>query len=1181
MQLRYLLAASVASLTFAGLAAAPAVAQETTSAIDGQVTGENGAPFAGAKITVKHVPSGTVITATSDSGGNFSLRGLRVGGPYTVTVEGQGYASETAEGIQLSVGETFALPMQLTTREIVVSAEAIKGGRELNTGSQSAFNSKDISDVVSARRDVRDIMRRDLLAGYNANVGGVSIAGGNIRTQRFSVDGVQMQDSFGLNYGGLPSTRGIVSIEAIDQLTVKAAPFDISEGNFQGGAVNVVLKSGTNTFHGSAFGNFGGPSLNGKLTRDNRGVVTDTYAVGPTAIFNFKNYGGSLSGPIIKDTLFVSLAYEKLTEGWGNTAGPVGSSAPNIIPNLTQATIDDVISRFNGSGYDKYNIGNVPAAIGEVDEKYSGKLDWNITTGQRFSLSYLHHKNVLPNYAAGAGVITGSTSTSTPYIQLQSNLYQLTEMNNAVSGQLNSQWSSNFSSEVRVAYRYYRRGQDAFFGPDYAQMNVCTDPTSAGGLFPASGATLCNTGVPIIRMGPDTPRQANKFDTQQLTIMANAQLRLGNHTIKFEYDRFHSKLYNLFVFGGSSAASGITGGGSGAYYFDSLADFSARTANEFTLTTTTTGDKNDGYVRWGYTTNTIGLQDTWKVSPYLTINAGLRFDIYTADNTIQLNQNFVNRYATLLPGLVNTSTLDGRKKAQPRFGFNWQTTPSLRIAGGVGLFSGGLSDVFISNNYSNSGAAINSTGATITSVDIVRTGGTAAAPTCLERSTNTVLSSTLCSLALSSVGGGTIPQAIIDYVKSNAGVAASALTNFLDPKFKLPAQWKVNLSANWKPDLSSLGLGTGWTFRGDFLYSKAQQAVRWTDLRAQPLVINGVTQLAPDGRPRYGGLVNGAVPGSNYDMELTNTTQGRGIIFAVGINKASDMFDLGLSYTHQNVKDVTGVLTSSTVSSAYGSVPTSDPNSGGDYGRSAFEITHTLRANLEFHHKFFGDNETRFGINVELRSGQPWSATMFDSVSSSATNLSCNVNGLATGRSCVFGTATNANAHLLYVPDFSLSPVNNASTVQGVPGTLTQYGNVIFADAATLASMQSLVSSTVLSKYQGRIAPKNVLTGPWYNKVDLNFAQEIPIFGRLKVTALFSIENFLNLLNRNWGSYQDFGTSANGTNQPVVRVTCQTPAAGSTQTCPAYIYSTYSAPKTTTYSKPSLYAIRLGARIAF
>ena len=189
-----------------------------------------------------------------------------------------------------------------------------------------------------------------------------------------------------------------------------------------------------------------------------------------------------------------------------------------------------------------------------------------------------------------------------------------------------------------------------------------------------------------------------------------------------------------------------------------------------------------------------------------------------------------------------------------------------------------------------------------------------------------------------------------------------------------------------------------------------KQAIRWVDLRAQPLVQNGVVQLAPDGRARYGGTVNGASAGGNYDIQLTNTTQGQALVLAAGATKAFRDLDLTMSYTHQNVKDVAGILTSSTVSSSY-SIPTSDPNSGGDYGRSTFEVTHTLRAILNFHHKFFGDNETRFGINWELRSGQPFSITMSDTVNSTAGNASCNVSvggvASATGRACVFGTALN------------------------------------------------------------------------------------------------------------------------------------------------------------------------------
>jgi hypothetical protein len=1153
--------------TVAMVAAAPAYAQDTTSAINGQVTNEAGQSVAGARIVVLHVPSGTRVVTTADAAGRFSLSGLRVGGPYAVVVEAKGFANETIDGISLQIGDTFALPVRMSNREIVVSANTTRS-RSLVNGSVSTYKASDIADIVSSRRDVRDIMRRDLLSSYNANVGGVSIAGGNIRTQRFSVDGVQMQDSFGLNYGGMPSSRGIVSMEMIDQLTVKAAPFAISEGNFQGGAVNVVLKSGTNTFHGSAFGNFGGADLTGKRTADNVGAVHDVYGVADSKILNFKNYGASLTGPLIKDKLFLALSYEKLTEGAPDPYGVTGSAAPNPVPNLyyddttiasgttlatggyafgvggnptTLAGLNSLYSAFKTS-YGNFPIGDVPTAIAEKDTKYAAKLDWNITSNQRFSLSYIHHENVVPNFYSGSG--GGSNSATAPSIQLQSYLYQLTEHTDAFSGQLNSKWTDRLSSEVRLAYKYYRRGQDSYSGTDFAQFNVCMDPTSSAlGATSASSASLvCGSGTPSVRLGPDTPRQANQFHNRIYTFQGNLQYRAGAHTIKVEYDHNYSTLYNLFVYNGATA-----GGPQGLYYFDSFADFKAQQANEVAYTNTTTGSKNDGYVNWGYHVNTTGIQDTWKVQPNLTVNAGLRYDYYTSGDKVQLNSNFTTRYASLYPGLDNTANLDGRSKLQPRIGFNWAPEPDLKIAGGFGLFAGGLSDVFISNNYSNTGAAINSTGAAITSVDIVRlsSGG------CLDRTTNTTLSTALCSAALNGVTGSSISPLLAAYQQSNTAVLANAQVNLLDPKFKLPAQWKYNLSFNYRPDLTDAGLGTGWTVRADVLFSDTQQGVRWTDLRAQPLVVNGVTQVAPDGRVRYGANVNGVAPGSNYDIMLTNTDRGISRVVAVGLTKAFKDFDVSASFTRQWVHDVAGVLASSTVSSTY-AVPSSDPNSGGDYGRSAFEVSKILRANFNFHHKFFGDLETRFGINWELRSGQPYSVTMNDFSTS----------GCTSGRSCVFGTV-NTTSHLLYVPDFRLTPTGGG----------LQYGNVIFADQATLTAVQNLVNSTALRGYQGQIAPKNLMTGPSYNKVDLNFSQQLPFVRRSKITAIVGIENFLNLLNRDWGSYQDIGTTA------VVRVTCAGVTA--TQTCANYLYSTYTAPKTTTYVKPSLYTIRAGVRFDF
>lgn len=1180
MRHQYLLGAALAAIALPYAA----YAQETTSAVAGQVISDTGKPVAGAKVSVVHLPSGTRATSITDGSGSFGLRGLRVGGPYTVTVSAAGYQATMIDGLSLTIGDTLSVPVQLAQKDIIVTGSARKKTRELRTSSETTFQSDQILTVVSARRDVRDIVRRDLLSSFvptgSSNAAGVSIAGGQPRTQRFSIDGVQLQDSFGLNYGGLPSTRGIVSIEAIDQLSVKAAPFDISEGNFQGGAVNVVLKSGTNHLHFSVFGDWGGPSLTGKITSYIPDILGNSYAPSITKIQNFKNYGGSISGPIIPNKLFFAASYEKLSEGTPNQFGVIGT-APNDVINLNYAdtpvavgsagsfnpggaytvagvnTITNIYKNVYAPINGNFPIGSIPVSITENDEKYSGKIDWNISNGQRLTASYIHHVNTLPQYMGG----------SASGIGFQSYDYQLTEHTDAESIQLNSRWSSHLSTELRASYKYYRRGQDSYNGTNEAAFQVCSDPTDAGSF------TTCSTNSPQFFMGPDAPRQANKFNSHTLNLQGNATYTAGNHSVKFELDHYNSKLYNLFVFPNGAGPQGL-------YYFDSVADFQNQIASELKYGNSTTGNKNDGYVDWAYSINTVGLQDTWKVKPNLTIDAGLRYDRYSADNSIALNPYFYNPNGVkdssnnVIVGrytFANNATLDGRDKLQPRFGFNWAPTETLKVVGGIGLFSGGFSDVFVSNNYSNSGAAINSTGAILNGADI-RKSTLAGSNGCIDANVGSAFfniaggytpGAAVCAAALKGVNGATVPSVVQNYIASNLSSLSSALTNSLDPNFKMPAQWKYNLSAVWKPDLTSVGGGRGWTVRADVLFSDAQNAVRWTDLRAHPLVIGGVTQVTPDGRSRYDASV-----GSNYDIQLTNTKQGQSRVFALGLQKEFEDFNLSASYTHQKVKDVAGVLASSTVGSAYGGIATSDPNSGGAYGRSLFEVTDAVRLGFEYHHSFIKGFETRFGVNLESRSGAPYSLTFTDGTAA----------GAASGRGPTFGTTQNNGEFLLYVPNFNLTPITNASTTQGVSGSLTQYGNVIFADAATLAAVQNLVNLTGIGKYQGQIIPKNSQTGPSYNKVDIHFAQQVPFFHHSHFTALFDVENFLNLLNSNWGSFKSYG------DQSVVRVTCQTPQAGNAQACPAYIYSVATTPanlKATVYPKFSLYTIRAGVRFDF
>jgi Carboxypeptidase regulatory-like domain/TonB-dependent Receptor Plug Domain len=304
-------------------------AQETTSAIQGSVTTAENTPIAGASVVIKHVPSGTRATATTDSSGNFNARGLRVGGPYEVSITASGYRTQNVTDIKTELGQDFRLTTQLTVDDasgetIIITASKLKKAIGLETGSASQFNAEQIAGVASVSRDLRDTLRRDPLVSFDPSNRSISIAGATGRSNRFSVDGVSIQDDFGLNQGGLPSLRGIVSLEAIDQVSVNSAPFDVSEGNFQGGSINAILKSGTNDIKAAGYFIYGSDKLTGNKLRG-RPQILD---------FTFKDYGVFLSGPIFKDKLFLALSYEKLTESTPYDTGISGEGYANIIPNI-------------------------------------------------------------------------------------------------------------------------------------------------------------------------------------------------------------------------------------------------------------------------------------------------------------------------------------------------------------------------------------------------------------------------------------------------------------------------------------------------------------------------------------------------------------------------------------------------------------------------------------------------------------------------------------------------------------------------------------------------------------------------------------------------------------------------------------------------------------------------------
>ncbi|MFD1766368.1 TonB-dependent receptor domain-containing protein [Sphingorhabdus buctiana] len=1099
MQIRYYLAAGVAALSIATMTATPTYAQETTSSVRGSVESTSG-PVAGATVTVVHEPSGTTSTTSTASDGSFSTQGLRVGGPFTVTVDASGYQTAQVTDLYLQAGTPFRLPVTLeAAQEIVVTASAIRGAQETSTGPITTLGREEIEGVASINRDVRDLARRDPFATIDlTNSRTIEIAGQNGRLNRFSVDGVAFGDDFGLNNGGLPTNRGPVPLEAIEQFSVKVAPFDITEGNFQGGAINVVLRSGGNRFRGGGFFTYTDDSLTGDKTK----------GVGVNLTLESKQYGGILSGPIIKDKLFFMTAYERTEESIPFDSGPAGQGFAAPIPGLTQAQIDQVSSIADSVyGYD--TLGVIRNAD-ETDEKLAVKLDWNVTDDHRASLTYIR--------SVGNNSFQRNTSTSTtsPTIGLFSTGYQLTEEVNSGVFQLNSSWSDRLSTELRVRYTDYNRGQIPFGEKTIGQISVCADAVNAGSL------TSCSTGVPRIFFGPDQFRHANELNTENLGVEFKAMLDAGDHSIKFLAGYTDLNTFNLFV----SNSLGV-------YYFDSVQDFQNRRASTLTLQNAVPSlNPDDGAANFASQTYTFGVQDDWQVTDDLTLTLGARYDLMGSDDRPPLNANFVARH-----GFSNRETFAGKGVLQPRFGFDWKATDRLIVRGGVGVFAGGSPNVFLSNSFSNTGQLTNQ-------ITILRN---TSANGCDVPGT-VVNAAQICSDALVNVDLGSFDSSVTNYLTTNTAALAAAPVNAIDPNLKLARQLRATLSLDYDADLGPLG--DGWLFGANFLYGNVMQAYSFTDIRSVAI------GTLPDGRVRYN-IMPGQT-GTNQDLIMTNDTRGRSYIGVIRFEKSWDFgLNIGGSYTRSDVKDV-NAITSATASSLYGNNAMVNSN-GAAYGRSIYEIKDQWKFNVGFKTELFGDNETRFNLFGEYRSGRPYSLTLIDAGS---------------GRSPVFGTVGTSGNPLVYIPTVGDSRVSFATTTDET-------------------NFNALVAQFGLDKFRGSILPKNSQTSPDFFKVDLNVSQELPVplFDGAKIKLFADIENVLNLIDSDWGALRQVPFSYTA---GIATVQClsaatptgTTPGAGvvntvPTQLCAQYRYSGVRNPNVNLVTRQSLYGIRVGVKVSF
>ncbi len=1082
------------------MAPAMASAQETTAAIRGTVTA-NGAPVPDAAIVITNVPSGTVAKTTSSTDGSYSAAGLRVGGPYTVEVT-SATGSKTVTDVYTVAGQAFSLPIEIadTSTDIVVTASRVRGAGSNSLGPETVLTANQISKITSVNRDIRDLMQRDPFATLDTSQSTgrqVSFAGVNPRFNRFTVDGVPLTDSFGLNPDALPSRRGPVPLDSIGQFETKVAPYDIREGFFQGGIVNAILKSGTNEFHGTGFYTYNSDSLTGNRTKPFSSLNGGSNGDGTVTVphFESRDFGATLSGPIIKDKLFFMVSGERvrasLPLAYGGGATTSGGSPFTNLSDTTVNTVSTVAQNIYG-----VNTGGILTNNGDRDDRIVGKIDANISDTQRLAITGIYTKDQINTL--------GSTNANT--LPTVSDDYL--KPNRVFAGviQLNSDWSSMLSTETRVRYKDYKSGQTPLLA-NTALATVCTDPGTAAAITTGSG-TSCSAGVPTVLVGPQTSAQANVLRVKTFGASEVVRVTAGDHVLRGYFEYENSSNYDLFV-----------NGANGSYYFDTIAAFNARTAQTFSYSNATTLNPADASAIFSYQTYTFGLQDDWRVTEKLHLSYGVRYDLYGSNDRPPSNLNYVAR-----EGVSNRAFISGRGLFQPRVGFDYKADPRLSIRGGAGIFGGGTPDVYAANSFSASGAQ---------PVSITQAG---------------------CPSALTNVSLTSIPAAC-NAALQNGNATQNGSTSAIAPNFKIPSYYRTTLSVTHDTNLGPLG--DHWTFGADGLYTRTRNAILVQDFRNRPIA----GSVTPDGRQRYYDIV-ATIPGAagtcttvsticndtQGDYVLTNTTKGRSIVAVARFDKRWDLgLSIGGSFTYQDVRDLQA-LTSSVASSNYNNGAYFDPN-GGAYGHSNDEVRYSFKYNIDFDHAFFGENRTRIDLFGTTRIGSPYSYT-FQDISSSGTS-----------RSNVFGTVGTNSHYLFYVPTGPNDP------------------KVIYDTVATQTAIDNLINTTGLNKYRGQVAPRNAFNSKWFSRLDLHVEQEIPTFiGKSKISLFGDIENFTNLLNHNWGeqlraSFPYYKT--------VTQVSC---VAAGTNSCAQYKYTSFN-PSSSVQDQlivlPSLYTIRVGARLSF
>lgn len=1021
-----------------------AISQVTTSTITGVVKDPKGQLLEGATIRAEHLPSGSQYSTFSTKGGSFTLPGLRTGGPYKVEITYTGFAPAVFEGIILQLGEPFNLAAGLKETEsvlenVVVTSTKRKGAVD-KTGASTNINNRQITTLPTISRSITDFTR------LTPQAQGSSFAGRDGRYNNLQIDGANLNNNFGLSTDALPGGGNQpISLDAIEEVSVNIAPYDVRQSGFTGAGINAITKSGTNKFKGSVYGYFRDQDMNGTNVA---GVKLPPLQTSENQIF-----GATIGGAIVKNKLFFFLSAESEERSFpGVTLVPSGIGVTG--PNVSNTHIDSLNKLANfvktKYGYDAGGATDFPN-FAVKNRKLLARIDWNINKSHKLTLKY---SDLL--VSQDDAQLNGSSVPNNPTFRPAGSSGSISRLpNNRFSNNSFAFANSNYGTERIVksgSFELNSNFKGKFSNQLLATVTKIQDTRIyKGGLFPTVDI-FNNNGQNYMQIGIDPFTYNNDVINDVYNVVDNLTYYAGKHTITGGISYEYQRVGNMFMPGAASY-----------YGFNSMDDFINNRAPAVFSLTYAYNNKENVYAA-DLKIGQLGfyVQDEFNVNDRFKLTYGVRFDkpIYLeepAENPAFSALTFADRNGQ--PAKYSTGIWPEAKiLASPRVGFRWDVEGDKRmvVRGGMGIFTGRIPFVWLTNIPSNSQMLQNSVAVTD--------------PTRLR---NYLFNPN--------------PLAYRDSFPSSGGTGIANNPNFVvaDPNFKFPQVWRTNIAVDQN-------LGNGFLLTLEALYSKDINAVVMRNANEKPT--NGTLSNGNDKRPRFIATadrrINSAV---GTAVVLENTNKGQQFTGTAQLSKSfANGFYGSLAYTYFYADDVTA-NPGSQASSVWNSNPTTGTQNLIQGAASSFAVPHRIVATVSYRKEYF----KHFATTVSLfYQGSAQSRYTY------VYNGDLNNDG-------------NNTTDLMYIADpstvaFVNIPVSNTNpTVKWTAAQQTAAWTQFVENTKYLSNRTS-----------GQYAERNGALLPWFNQLDFKFLQDIfTDIGKSKNTIQFSLDilNFANMLNNDWG----------------------------------------------------------------